>query len=465
MSIENFTRSRSRVVPVPQGENSVVWGRYQVNTSGDDNNPNWVTFFTLTGPLGYPYASAENTRDQNHGRGPYRVGGPFRSIKIALAGQKEGLKGNGAYYTNSPSSVSGFGFGTVRYVGGFGAAAVPGSAEDVINLAGTNGLLTLNSPLIPNLSTLESTVWDRTKPTFAKGGLGVAIAELRDLPRMLQTSAKGYFRVWNTIANISKYRGVHYKILGKMAPKGAADHFLNTVFGWAPFIKDLNDLCNNVIEVDKRIDRLKFENGHWRRVEKILVNQSDTALVAGDTGSVVYPTNTAYLLSSMTGNPSYEVTRERWSYARSVGRFRQYLPYFDDRSPESEGMLGAIRRQLALHGARISPEVVYKATPWTWLIDWVSDTGHIVSAINDVAYDGLAAKYLYLVHHQISTYTLTQHLPFNNKSGGPKSLQYTRIFDVKQRKEAGDPFSFGLLGRDLSAKQLAILTALGITRK
>jgi hypothetical protein len=76
----------------------------------------------------------------------------------------------------------------------------------------------------------------------------------------------------------------------------------------------------------------------------------------------------------------------------------------------------------------------------------------------------MAAKYLFLSHHQVKTITMRQFVPFNDESGGPRALEYSQIIEVKQRKEAESPFGFGLSLDNLSPKQLAILGALGISR-
>jgi hypothetical protein len=437
-------------------------GKYSVESFPDSGV--WNTFQTLTDTVGIPYSRAESCYDESHGASPYEVGGPFRKVKIELDAAGSGAVGIGSYITNWQTSISGFGFGYVKYTGGFGYPTYwPGTTEDVANISGPSSIIGLNSSIVPSTSTLDSMVWDKTKPKIENGGLAVAIAELRDVPQMLQTSAKAFALAWNAV----KYKYFipnHAKELITMAPKGASDQFLNHNFGWVPFIKDLTALCDNVIHVDSRIDKLMHDNGNWVRRKAILVNGSDVTKLGGDTGSLCFPSNTVYLLGSMTGNPSYEVYKEKTSLAYGVGRFRYYQPYLDARSPESQGMLGPIRRQLALHGARLTPANVYKAVPWTWLIDWVSDTGRTINAINDWAVDGLTAKYLYLVHHQILTYRIIQRLPFNAKSGGDKVLSFSRIIDVKQRKEAESPFGFGLTWDNLSPKQLAILGALGISR-
>jgi hypothetical protein len=167
----------------------------------------------------------------------------------------------------------------------------------------------------------------------------------------------------------------------------------------------------------------------------------------------------------MTAEPRYEVWLDREIEAHTVGRFRYYVPEFDLSNPEALGVLGSIRRQLAIHGARLTPLNIYRSTKWTWLLDWVSNSGRMISAIQDQTLDNMAATYLFLCHHEKKTYRFRQFLPFNARSGGPIVLEWSRSFEVKQRKEADAPFGFGLSWDELTPKQLSLLAAIGITRR
>jgi len=111
----------------------------------------------------------------------------------------------------------------------------------------------------------------------------------------------------------------------------------------------------------------------------------------------------------------------------------------------------------------LSPSNIYKAVPWTWLIDWFTDFGSVVDRLQDIGLDGIASKYLYLMRHDFREVVLKQTLPFKN--GGAVTLEFNRVTDVKIRRESDSPYGFGLSWGSLSPKQLAILVALGVSRK
>jgi hypothetical protein len=108
----------------------------------------------------------------------------------------------------------------------------------------------------------------------------------------------------------------------------------------------------------------------------------------------------------------------------------------------------------------VNPSNIYKATPWTWAIDWFTHFGHNIDQMQDQL-DNIAFKYLYVTHHKITQYVFTQHLPL--KDMGVQHLTWTRVNETKQRREADSPFGFGLSWSQLSANQIAILAALGVT--
>lgn len=446
-------RFRSRVEPNPF-LGSTIPSNGQIFIEDGPMTEKWVPYGAprLDYPT-YPYKSAESCADELHGTPPWTAGGPFRKIEIGPV-VPFSILGAGSY--TSPMNWNLFPyFGRVRYVGGFSPPdPFPGSGEAIFSLSGALGK---DSSLIPWTGTLEAQVWSRTKPPIETGGLFVALAESKDLPRMLQTSARGFMDIYRKLGgNMSS---------PVLAPKKVADHFLNHSFGWVPFIKDIEATCDNIINSDEKIRRISANNGKDQRRRVTLLNHTEETVLGGDNLCLVSPGNIAFIQSMFSAQPSYEVTLMRKIHAHSVGRFRYYIPYFDSNNPEALGVLGAARRQLAIHGARISPANVYKSIKWTWLIDWVSNSGRTVSALNDQLLDNMAATYLFLCHTEEKTYHFRQILPFVASSGGPKVLEWTRFIGVKQRKEAEAPFGFGLSWESLSPKQLALLAAIGITRR
>jgi hypothetical protein len=445
-------RTRFKTVPGRISSSGVLGKFFVEHTPGSKD---WRPISTVYS-VGQPYLKAARITDEVHPGPPWRSGGPFEKIELGYPSLSE--QGQGTYISPSNFTFSGVGNGKVKYEGRFSIPITwPGFNLDFMNLQLNLGI---NSPLIPNTGSLEDRVWDRTKPQIEQGGLAVALAEIRDVPGMLKTSLKGFMDIYRKVGGKS-IKG------GFLTPKKAADHFLNHSFGWVPFISDLSKFCDNITNVDSRIERLRRENGVWTKRKVILVNNTETNDLGWGEQTLVYPASD-FMIRDMYipgWNPYYNIVETKTTVAHGVGRFRYYQPYFDDSLPDANSALGSLRRQLALHGARLTPVNVYRAIPWTWLVDWGTHAGSSFQAIQDSYLDGMAAKYLYLTHHQLKEQVVRQFLPFVPQCGGIKELSFARIIDVKQRKEADAPFGFGLDVADLSPRQLAILAALGISRR
>jgi hypothetical protein len=449
-------RFRSRVQANPlAGVSGITTGQFYSESS--PGKKDWQPYGSPRNDYpSYPYITAESCADEIHGSAPWLSGGPFRKIFLGPVVPFTML-GSGTYTTSNNWNIFPF-FGKVQYRGGFAPPnPFPGSHEAIFDLQESLGK---NSSLVPSTSTLETQTWSRTKPPIETGGLAVAVAESRDIPHMLHTSARGFvdiFRATNTISTIEKSQIV-------MQPKKAADHFLNHNFGWVPFIKDIVAMCDNVVNADRKIEKIMRDNGNDVRRRVTFVNHTENIDLGGDEACLVSPGNTAFLQDCLVAPATYNVALERQIEAHGVGRFRYYIPYFDTSNPEAMGLLGNLRRQIAIHGARISPINVYRSIKWTWLIDWITDSGRTISALNDQLIDNMAATYLFLCHTQKLSYRFNQVLPFNGASGGTKVLSWSRVIEVKQRKEAEAPFGFGLSWEELTPKQLALLASIGISR-
>lgn len=420
-------------------------------------------------PLGAPKTFAldsswqtwERTKDELHGRPPYFDGGPFESIKIDRSGALRYLNANGSYKSMVPFSNGGM-TGRIKYEGGFGPPTLSDMGVSGIDVGNT----ILMDNLVPDIRTLGSQVWDRLKPQIEQGGLFVAIAEARDVPRMLKTSANLFHELWTAKGGLTKSR--------LMQPKFLADQFLNEQFGWVPFLKDVNQLLANIVNYTDRIRRLAQENGQWIRRRATLVNNSSRTLISQGEGCNLYPSNVLggvnwamfYDPSAPYIPPTWEIIEEKTTYSTAVGSFRYYLPEFaGGYGDDLMSRLNTARRTIDLFGLRVSPSNVYKAIPWTWLIDWVTGLGRSLQAVQDQTLDNMVAKYMSISHHVVSTRTFRQVMPFTKSNGGTKVLNFSQIIDVKQRQMATSPFGFYLDASEMSARQYAILGALGISRK
>jgi hypothetical protein len=302
--------------------------------------------------------------------------------------------------------------------------------------------------------------FNQMRPQIAKAGAGQFIAELRDLPGMLKQTAKGFSDGFNQL-----FKNNPVKDLPRM-PKSASDHFLNHHFGWVPFISDIGKLYETASNIEAIIDQTVKDNGLWIRRRRSVLEQTTSARIALNINSLGCEPNVVQLCKPLTvenlacSGTYHQTFREVKTSVWAEGAFKYYRPIFDRDVPGFDSSLNDARRRLAIYGAEINPALLYKITPWTWLIDWFTGFGRIVDNANSIAFDGVVCRYLYIMQRQVQT--IIQYCTLNLYSGA-QTLSFERIIDSKQRACADGPYGF-VSPASLSTKQIAILGALGLSK-
>jgi hypothetical protein len=120
-----------------------------------------------------------------------------------------------------------------------------------------------------------------------------------------------------------------------------------------------------------------------------------------------------------------------------------------------------LKRLLTIYGFRINPDTLWKVTPWSWFIDWFFALGRNIKIMNAIAEDSVAAKYAYIMSHQVKT---TNQISISFFKSGNLAIVVPRHVEYKQRVNAGSPYGFSRGWETLSPKQLGILGALGVTK-
>jgi hypothetical protein len=254
-----------------------------------------------------------------------------------------------------------------------------------------------------------------------------------------------------------------------MHPKSVADNFLNHQFGWVPFLSDIAQLYDVTRNSEKYLQELVAQNNTWVRKRRILESKTENSLVARLYGSGTEPGagdfrfQSFYNQFTVDGIPTTaycDITQELNTTVWAVGSFKFYRPEFDV-SPDGLSDLTVIRRYLTLYGLRVNPTLVYKLTPWSWLVDWFSGFGKFIERLDDFVVDGIVSRYLYIMKTTDKLVTKTSVL---NLKSGQRVLQWKRNLTTKQRKVADSPYGFDQTWNNLSIRQWAILGAIGITR-
>jgi hypothetical protein len=240
--------------------------------------------------------------------------------------------------------------------------------------------------------------------------------------------------------------------------------YLNAEFGWKPFVSDLNKILWALLDSSRILHQYQRDSGRYIRRDAGFpwtVTNEFTEDVNQSTSAVFMPWDVeAQLKVPFSTATATSLTRHREVRYWFAGAFTYYLE-----SPI--GILGKLERyeQLAnkLLGIRITPDVLWELTPWSWLLDWFTNISTFMGNVSAFSQDGLVMRYGYLMRetHAVDTYTSAGHF-FKDGDPGPVTLQLSVV--QKERVKA-TPFGFGLNPDiDFSVRQWAILAALGLTR-
>lgn len=247
-----------------------------------------------------------------------------------------------------------------------------------------------------------------------------------------------------------------------LTAKNAADEYLNVQFGWRPLLSDVNKLVNAVGHANTVISQYERDSGKVvRRGYRFPSSHSSVEVLVND-GSSVRPYGPETGEFAFTTPPQYgklyrvrETTQHRWF----KGAFTYYLPSGYDSRNEMDRIALLAKRI----GVSPTPETLWNLAPWSWAVDWFTNTGDVVSNLQSWKIDGLVMRFGYIMEHTIvsDTYTLR---PSGFTLPLAKVPTLTFVNETKIRRRA-NPFGFGVTWDGLSSFQASIAAALGISRK
>jgi hypothetical protein len=318
---------------------------------------------------------------------------------------------------------------------------------------------------------LGERAWNGTKPDFQQLEGFTSAAEADEAGGMVKTSLETVKRLRTEAKRFNN----EYITLGgtphgpRIGPRAVANEFLNIKFGWIPFVQDVIDFTKTVhFYRNLLVKALKYNGIPIRKRISLFSDSKPWVKLAGATYSVSnnsYPMPchaVAFPSDFFSSAPSWEVVEGRTSAAYGIGKWTIYRPEFDSHRPEFYSSWNKFEQFLTLTGLRISPSSLYKATPWTWLIDWFTDIGNFFQFLTDEFSNSIVSRYCYAMQAQTITRLFTNVLPFR---GNPVSLNFARQIVSKQRIAGSSPYGFDLPWESLTAGQYAILGALGITKR
>jgi hypothetical protein len=392
---------------------------------------------------------AERTWDRCNPGPPYRSGGGFTSIKSRNPWRE--VQGQ-----TSVERVNAGAHLVYHYSGGFtplsfGVTNI--SLNDMSN-AGKSGTY---GPSYGESASYGASAYARYKPKQSTANAAVFLGEIRDTPRMLKATAKAFHDIWKGLGG---HAGEFF------SSKALSDNWLNTQFGWIPFLSDLQDFHRTYRDTNSILRRLKRENGSWQTRGGTMEETDETSNVDNhdtENAPLVYPTLLSnYYAFPYPGQPnkfgstttSQNIKHKIWLEAK----FKYWMPEL--LKDNDHGYNHAMNR-IRLYGARLTPSTVYQIIPWSWLGDWATNAGDVIDNVSTQFSDNLTAKYAYVMRHTYKANHNSSTIHFHG--GGTSHCSWTQEIETKTRTGAS-PFGFGLSPDQLTGRQISILAALGISR-
>lgn len=286
------------------------------------------------------------------------------------------------------------------------------------------------------LDALGTSIIAGVAPTSPLNSLAVTLGELRS-------------------EGIPSVVGAHTWRERTLNARNAGSEYLNYQFGWLPLVSEIRGFARTVLDSDEIRREFEANSGKPLHRAVTLPIELSSEREEDSSGNQKYPfppIKTGYwretgVLTTVTTHKS-----EKWFEAT----FTYYLP-----------PVGSTARDLAiankLYGTRLTPDVVWNLTPWTWAVDWFSNAGNVISNVGLFANDGLVMSRGYMMSRQTDQVTFSHDGAVTTYDSVPINVWQSLTTTVKQRRRA-TPYGFGIDLGTLTGRQWSILAALGLSR-
>lgn len=356
-----------------------------------------------------------NKKDPRNGK--YYSGGPFFTYRIEPAFKPrsvkiEGTKSGEVFKYTGPIVLP---FDSSGYSG----MAAPPRDDSYLDKVGTTAIAIVD-------------------PTNSNTQLGVALGELFT-ERAISLPA------------ISTWR----KRTGTV--RDAGSEYLAAQFGWMPLVREVRSTAQTVRDGNKVLENYQAASGtlvHREFAFDDIVSESET---------LVSPA-TRCVYSSSTNIPAFNASPVPLVKKRRTVTSRWFSGSFTYANADASTIgkcLGLGTEADKLFGLTLTPDVLWELAPWSWALDWFSNTGDVIHNATSFGLAGLVMEYGYVMEE--TTTTDTYSMPATGLSGVSGPPPDAVVTSVTKRRREANPFGFGLTWEGLSPTQLAITAALGIT--
>jgi hypothetical protein len=244
--------------------------------------------------------------------------------------------------------------------------------------------------------------------------------------------------------------------------KAVSRSYIETTFGWEPFVRDIIEIANAVIHSVEIIKQMQRDNGRVIRrkfrFEPIhstsVTNRSN--LISFGSGDSTFNSISSSIVTGIGGGVSSTSSKQTMWFS---GSFSYYLKAGNGLNDRLERYSQYAQKLL---GVRLTPDVIWNLAPWTWLVDWNVDVSSALQAANIVQHDGLVVNYGYLM--RTTEMSVKDTVQATTSLGSKPITLYRGRFLHQKERFRSTPFGFGLNPNSFTAEQWAILAALGFIK-
>lgn len=234
--------------------------------------------------------------------------------------------------------------------------------------------------------------------------------------------------------------------------------YLNVQFGILPLASDVQDMRLVAAQSEALIEQYERDSGkRVRRRYEFEPRRSSTTQVWLNSPPVCVPTSAGSFSGSHVRGGMLSVETETIERSWFSGAFTYYLP--------KEGWRRDLSELDRLYGVVPGIDTLYQLTPWSWLVDYFTNLGDVVSNLNAFAANGLVMPYAYIMSQKDTTVRSALNFERWDGSGWVADSVFDTVFFSSKRRLPAHPFGFGISDSGLTGKQMSILVALGLSRK
>lgn len=225
-----------------------------------------------------------------------------------------------------------------------------------------------------------------------------------------------------------------------------ASEYLNYQFGVLPTVSDVTSLADVWGNSQTLWDNYAANSGKLRRRRLVFPPTIESWTTQSVEPVVPHPLVGVHWCDTLTLDV---VRRQTWF----SGSFIYYVPTnpFQREASRLHYLFGV--------GYQDVPATAWELVPYSWLVDWVSNTGTVLENLSAFATDGLVMPYGYICE-------TTVHSKYKRmvRTTGDRAEFNFGFRTTRKKRIKASPYGFDVDWPNLSTRQLGILAALGITR-